>query len=166
MTDAVKKELLTLAAKAMGEPWASGRYQKDYGWWYDPHGHGRGSRYWNPRDDDADCAQMEAELRIDVLWYPAEVAAYTNNIDETREAFADHSGDRNAARRLASTRVAAEVGRGMKRAVLPATNRTTGVQQPRLTAWHGRSARSSTPTLRCAGLVSASPPSASRTTRS
>jgi len=77
---------------------------------------------WNPWIDDGDCARMEAVLNINVKWFdamkcanawvedsclhPDEATAYEN--------YPDHAGNKQAARRMASLRVAAEIGKAMK----------------------------------------------------
>jgi hypothetical protein len=69
---------------------------------------------WNPLKDDGDCARMEAELDIDVLWEINWVTSAVYTGDGTMcelRYFKDHNGDKNAARRAASVAVAAEIGR-------------------------------------------------------
>lgn len=66
--------------------------------------------------DDGDCARMEAALDIDVEWHNVGVrcAKLTGTwCDDVvaRESFHDHNCDKQAARRMASLRVAAEIGR-------------------------------------------------------
>ena len=107
MLNEEQKEMLKLAAKACGIEV----------WWYAFDDtfclmgyHAR----WNPLTDDGDCARMEAQLLIDVEW--GDVAVWPKNHADTirvHEFFDKHDNDRNAARRLASCRVAAEIGRGM-----------------------------------------------------
>lgn len=76
-----------------------------------------GSR-WRPDLDDGDGARMEAGLRIEVGWNDvcAIALGYTGERKLFRWAVPSetHNGNRQAARRMASLRVAAEVGRGMK----------------------------------------------------
>jgi hypothetical protein len=112
------KELLTLAAKACGievpedgpwdgvnEDWGVYRLTMD------------GSRFdfkWAPHLDDGDCFRMETEKEIDVYWGKDFVVCDAPLQKSFREGFADHNGDKNAARRLASLQVAAELGRRMK----------------------------------------------------
>lgn len=75
--------------------------------------------WFAPGVDDGDCARMEAALGIDIEWLSDEVCAYWKDEDgmllhEESEFFADHKGDKQAARRMASLRVAAEIGRAMQ----------------------------------------------------
>lgn len=120
MTD--HKELLELAARACGITVIRSRL-------HDPgfqdfliQGSARNTTEslggWNPITDDGDCARMEAQLGIDIEWRVTEgcVVAKARIDGDLRwrfEYFADHNNDRNSARRLASTRVAAEIGRRM-----------------------------------------------------
>ncbi|MCA0188091.1 MAG: hypothetical protein LCH90_19270 [Proteobacteria bacterium] len=107
-------ELLKLAAKAVGlqiVDLSSG------GWlWVKPLD---GDTYeWNPLEDDGDCARIEAAVGIDVEWHNLGVkcskfsGGSSPDVIE-RETFRDHGKDRQAARRLASLRVAAAIGRVM-----------------------------------------------------
>lgn len=69
---------------------------------------------WNPLADDGDCARMEAALRINIEWWDHEVLAVKVRLSPvTRyEKFFNHR-DKNAARRRAAVRLAAELGRKM-----------------------------------------------------
>lgn len=114
------RELLELAALACGYEWVSAVERSD----------GRGvmhivvrskttewlPAYWAPHIDDGDGARMEAQLLVDVQWGDAAVfcSHYKRPQDHVREAYADHNGNRQAARKMASLRVAAEIGRRMK----------------------------------------------------
>lgn len=74
---------------------------------------------WSPLKDDGDCARMEAALGIDIEWLSYEVCAYWKDEDgmllhEESECYSEHKGDKQAARRMASLRVAAEIGRAMQ----------------------------------------------------
>lgn len=96
------RDLLELAAKASGiedEFVEDGRPFLDRG-------------LWNPRDDDGDCARMEAALGIDIEWWEHYVVAtirhYPSDIFASA-AFADCDNDRQAARRRASLLVAAAI---------------------------------------------------------
>jgi hypothetical protein len=72
-------------------------------------------QHWNPLTDDGDCARLEAAAGIDVYWYEGGVTAVAPDKCTITERYAGHDlSDRQAARRLASTRAAAEVGRNMK----------------------------------------------------
>lgn len=67
---------------------------------------------WNPPEDDGDCFRMECQLGIDGTWPSKFVAmSQVNNITVV-ELYDDNTDSKAAARRLASTRVAAEIGRG------------------------------------------------------
>ena len=115
MTDDTK-ELLTYAAKAAGivfdaelidihgiviEDNTEGAYQ---------------SYYWNPATDDGDSARLRTTLEISVQWTEGivEVSVDMPLFLGLCEYFADHSGDKNAALRWATLRLAAEIGRRMK----------------------------------------------------
>ncbi len=107
MTDDIK-DLLTLAAKACG-------YEVD---WCEETGrpairdqHG-GADYLAPHLDDGDGARMEAKLHIDVTWNKGEGLVFANlyEIHPVHEYFTDHNNDRQAARRWASLRAAAQIG--------------------------------------------------------
>jgi hypothetical protein len=70
---------------------------------------------WNPALDDGDCARLEAACSIDVNWYDERVVAsisldVVDGIDAD-EFYVTHAEDRQAARRLASTRAAAAAWR-------------------------------------------------------
>lgn len=66
---------------------------------------------WNPLLNDGDAACMEAVLRIDLEWQRiGVVACHRAEIGHdivVREPYAYHNDDRQAARRYASTKVAA-----------------------------------------------------------
>lgn len=68
---------------------------------------------WNSQADDGDCARLEAVLGIDVEWQRIGVVATKRENDGhdviCREPYDYHGGDKRAARRMASTRVAAEI---------------------------------------------------------
>lgn len=107
-------ELLSLAAKAAGIELQCSRVigqspRKSSCW-----------SVWNPGQDDGDCARMEAAIGIDIEWQHIGVIArkLEHRIDKkdviVREAYGHHEGDRNAARRAASLKVAAEIGRSME----------------------------------------------------
>jgi hypothetical protein len=107
------KELLTLAAKACG--YITVQYCDHLGWqvvFEDGV-----SSWWHPGKWDGDCFRMETELYTEITWtdktVTAEVWGYGLLEAQNSEHFADHNGDKNAARRLASLRVAAELGRRM-----------------------------------------------------
>jgi len=105
MTD---REILELAAKAANHPPGTSRA-------------GGGllmgnALYWNPLEDDGDCARLEAELRLTALWMD-----YCVMVEVPGEFLIAEDYDleattvqRQAARRLAITRAAASIGKGMK----------------------------------------------------
>lgn len=74
--------------------------------------HRRGGN-WNPLADDGDEARLEAALSLCVLWYQRRVSVGADDDSVCTEMFADHGGDKQAARRKAGVRAAAEIGRGM-----------------------------------------------------
>lgn len=105
-----KRELLELAARACG---INTRSDKSGVWIVESDG--SPVRRWAPHLDDGDCARLEAAAKLDVVWHPRFVDVIsTNPYVAVKEDYADHNNDRQAARRLASTRAAAEIGRGMK----------------------------------------------------
>ncbi len=76
-------------------------------------------RTFNPLTDDGDCARMEAAVLINITWLDKGVLSefFASDNDGFSEfdhfaKFAAHN-NRNAARRYASTMVAAEIGRRM-----------------------------------------------------
>jgi hypothetical protein len=73
--------------------------------------------YWNPLDDDGDGARLEAALGFDVTWgdewSPAVMVGQREGDANILELYASHSGDKQAARRRAAVRAAAEMGKGM-----------------------------------------------------
>lgn len=125
------RELLEMAAKAIGltigpNPWKTPGLNWAIGitWFedsYSPGVHtltgsdrdGPLSKVWNPGLDDGDCARIESQLSIDVKWYRDSVVAYRQEIACEGIDFSAYQGDRNAARRMASLRVAAEIGASM-----------------------------------------------------
>ena len=111
MTD--KRELLELAARAAGIEHPGGEHsiENDGRLWDCER-----LRWWNPLTDDGDCARLEAAVLLDLCWCDeiGEVTVIGPQSKRSTEHYSDHNNDRQAARRLASTRAAAEVGRGMK----------------------------------------------------
>ncbi len=67
---------------------------------------------WNPLKDDAACFRMEVALSISTTFMAKYVFSQTDDGIPHIEYFKNHSGDRNAARRRASTRAAAALGDG------------------------------------------------------
>jgi len=100
------KELLELAAKAVGAEWCD-----EEGTFYLTPGN-----EWNPRSNSGDCADMETELWIDLTWLPGSVLAQSSIYASScaMERFSSHNGDKKAARRAASVRCAAMVGKAMQ----------------------------------------------------
>jgi len=104
------KTLIELAAKAMGY---SGQISEVH------EGHVRcdGTMliYFNPLTSNADCAEMCDQLEIDVIWldHRKQVQALKSNEmeDDWVEALEPYGTDKADARRRASTRVAAEMGK-------------------------------------------------------
>jgi len=112
------RELLELAAKAIGaKPWEDGAWPgvclSD-----DPEitpfeakANGVHKKEWNPLRDDGDCARMEAHLKLNVEWCGSFVLVTdTETNARCSEHFVSHDDDQ-AARRIASVRVAAEIQR-------------------------------------------------------
>ena len=106
-TQQTDRELLELAAKAEG---------RELGYWCPTNNAFWCGEYWSPHTNDGDGARLEAALGIDVEWHNVGVrcakltGAWCDDI-VARETYADHGGDKQAARRLASLRVAAEIGK-------------------------------------------------------
>lgn len=112
------KELLMLAAKAAGLPALDFDDELGFvGFWIDPPSsmpeEGPLFMIWNPLTDDGDCARLESTCDIDVRWCGGDVRTSVRTADEwpwlTTERFADYGGDKNKARRYASTRAAAQL---------------------------------------------------------
>lgn len=72
-------------------------------------------RYWNPLADDGDCARLEAAAGINVQWFSDRVRSGKGLyiVAGACEFFADHNGGKNKARRYASTKCAAKIGRNI-----------------------------------------------------
>lgn len=68
---------------------------------------------FDPRNDDGDCARMEAALGIDVEWHPNFVICHKSN-PTVVGVCRIHDGDKQEARRIASLSVAVEIGRSMQ----------------------------------------------------
>ena len=108
-------ELLTLAAKAMGlELVFNDRGESGYYSLFRDHLPQWSS--WNPLESDGDCARMENMLGIDVTWHFAFIPFVQSKHGDFLlcEFIHNHKDDRGAARRMASLRVAAEIGKAMK----------------------------------------------------
>lgn len=105
------REMLKLAAKAAGisvnwhgdtDPWCYAEIAPGI--------------KWNPLTDDGDNARLEAMLGLNMIWGSRSVRVGHKIIKDgpTSERYQDHGGDRQKARRWASVRAAAEIGRAMK----------------------------------------------------
>ena len=106
------KELLTLAAKACGYevddyPNTAGVYIKN------PNLAPPAVSWWVPHLNDGDGARMEGTLPIDVFWLKDCVSTQVIGHPVCEEYYHNHSNDRQAARRWASLRAAAQAGRQM-----------------------------------------------------
>lgn len=98
-TDTSDRELLELAAKAAG--FGNSEFDKLF------------QSMWNPLTNDGDEARLEAVLSLNVSWGPNRVQVGRDIQFAPAEYYADHSGDKRAARRLAGVRAAAEIGKRM-----------------------------------------------------
>lgn len=110
MTD---RELLELAALAAKLPvrWVDG-----FGFALHPNGESI-RVWWNPLEDDGDCARLEVAMHmmVDVGDLGVLATYLGENLNADHVAlYKDHGGDKNKARRFASVSVAAEVGEWMK----------------------------------------------------
>lgn len=109
------RELLELAAKAAGIELIWKPNTPVPGSEVTPYRSASGVRQcrWNPLTDDGDCARLEVslELQIDI----GDLGVLSERADgiSCLEQYADHNGDRNSARRRASVRAAAEIGKAM-----------------------------------------------------
>lgn len=67
---------------------------------------------WNPLESAEDYEYMESKLGLDVRWGADEVMVCAEfGMIIRRECYADHNGDKRAAKRKAGCMVAAEIGR-------------------------------------------------------
>jgi hypothetical protein len=111
------RELLELAGKAAGIPTRIiGAAPGSYGLYPDTDGVDKFCcvSQWNPSKDDGDCARLEAALGLNVTWCSLHVFAESNDgLAGWIERYSSHNGDKQAARRMASLRAAAEIGRTM-----------------------------------------------------
>lgn len=137
MTEAEKRELLGMAAKAAGvryDPELSKPHPTSGAFWglwllYDrePTEHDR--RHWNPLEDDGDALRLAVKLGLSFAHYPIyeqpkhAVIVYRRTLGDDgeshvteAEALERYCGDPCAATRLAITRAAAEIGRQMQSA--------------------------------------------------
>lgn len=114
MTDELKdRRVLELAAKAAGykiQIVTDGGGNQHFARERD----GRLER-WNPILFSGDCADMEAELELDVRW--TRKGVLVEPVQELTcaqyEEFSNHNGDKKKARRYASTLVSAAIGEAM-----------------------------------------------------
>ena len=67
---------------------------------------------WDPKNDDGDCARMEAQLGLSILWFKDYVLSGKGRLHQVIDC-EDHNGDKNAARRAASVAIAVEIWRLM-----------------------------------------------------
>jgi len=104
-TDPITREDLEMAAKAAGNP--QGRMVAGGGLYT------ANELYWNPAEDDGDCARMEDAVGIDVCRFRRLVRVCVSGQGIVDADFADHDNDRSRARRYASVKLAAAVGRAM-----------------------------------------------------
>lgn len=116
MSPEEKRELLRLAAKAAGVDGAFDSFREEFRRYADQHNLFLGED-WRPLDDDGDCARMEAKLLMKVHLNDGHVSVGHESFGEQQqcEFYSEHGGDRNSARRLASTFVAASIGAAMER---------------------------------------------------
>lgn len=113
MTEHNEREMLEWAARAAGhdcscndrlgclEIWQKGDKVK---------------RFWQPHRDDGDCARLEAACGLDLSWFDDRVEIGDSHADPVdwllaSASYADHGGDKNKARRWASTLAAATLGK-------------------------------------------------------
>ena len=110
------RELLELAAKACGysiHDWCDGAaWAYKIGSELDFYGELPIFK-WAPHLDDGDGARMEAQNYIQLSFYDSYVRANLHGDSGCVEKYKNHNGDRQAARKMASLRVAAEIGRRM-----------------------------------------------------
>lgn len=106
-------EILELAARAACASWHFNEPNCPAGWRLN-------GEEWNPIHDSGQEADMEAMLGLTNQWgHESVLTFYSNGQYEisAREYYADYPGDLNeqkkAARRMAGTRAAAEIGRRM-----------------------------------------------------
>lgn len=105
------RSLLEDAAKAAGIEVRRGNgFQKDRLFQDTPCNDGivRGME-WNSLTNDGDCARLETACRLGVIWGDGFVTVGNDRSGLRSEAFEEHAGDENAARRRASTRAAAAI---------------------------------------------------------
>lgn len=107
------RELLEKAAKAANYPI---EFDGEVNGYF-PNGrdeNGNVAEWWNPLTDDGDCARLESACELGITWLRGFVISHNTNHKEGYyayevELYSDHGGDKNAARRRASTRAAAKL---------------------------------------------------------
>ena len=72
------------------------------------------NKTWNPLYDDGDCARLEETLLLEVKWDSYGVSVGESNLWPEIEKYTAHDGNKQAARRMATVRAAAAIGRDMK----------------------------------------------------
>ena len=102
------KELLTLAAKAVG---IRLEWDGDPKYWTPMYYEGKTYHTWNPLTDDADALRLAVKLGIEIGFYSTLVRAAKQDQDWIGE---DYGNDPYAATRRAIVRAASEIGRGME----------------------------------------------------
>lgn len=114
-----EREMLELAARAFGRWGDRSKYIESVYDYDSPHCGSSAIQWdeyshdtWNPLINDGDCARMESALRIFVSWGGRIVQCSTCDICE-EQLLRVHGGDRMAARRMASLKVAAAIGKAM-----------------------------------------------------
>lgn len=113
------RTLIERAAKAAGKhavEWVEPGQINDKGGFVQFLGLGR-VETWHPLADDADIARLEAVIGLDTFWNKDYVEVYCPEKDPfglalVHEMYAAHNGDKQKARRYASTRAAASLAMG------------------------------------------------------
>ena len=114
------KELVDYAGKALG--WVD--YPDDsleHGsvWHLDkeraPFGRITEKSSWNPLVSDGDCARLEAALEINFQWKQDRCVMSFGKGWVMAERYCDHNSDKQKARRYASVKVAAAIGRALSK---------------------------------------------------
>ena len=105
-----KRELLEMAAKAVGKDIDPDRYDEDDGFAIRDMAH-----WWNPIDNDAHAMRLACTLEIDVIFRVVTTVRVEALAPGGPRITAPYKGasKRAAAARLAITRVAAEKGKAM-----------------------------------------------------
>lgn len=113
--NAETKELLTLAAKAMGFEYVvmgpclrvkrENSHEHVKAWWPE----------WNPLTSADDLVEMECQHKVWMNWEDDHITTFINatSYGTWAEYFDTHNNSRRAARAMASLRVVAEIGRRM-----------------------------------------------------